>query len=119
MHSGFGALRAQCPMNMRRTPDNYRWDAAAERDIARVQEIWRELRRAHGEGRGEFLCGGFSIVDAMYAPVVSRFLSYGIPMDDTARAFAEAIQSLPAWQEWRAAGIAETEYLEGTERFRA
>jgi glutathione S-transferase len=118
MHSGFTALRKQLPMNMRRTPDNYRWDAAADNDIARVQALWRELRDAHGQG-GPFLCGTFSIVDAMFAPVVSRFLSYGVPMDATAQAFADAIQSLPAWAEWRDAGFAELEYLEDTEKFRA
>ena len=118
MHSGFGALRTQLPMNMRRTPDAYRWDASADRDIARIQEIWRELRAQHGAG-GPFLCGAFSIVDAMFAPVVSRFLSYGVPMDATAQAFADAIQGLDAWREWRAAGEAEVEYLEDTERFRA
>jgi len=118
MHSGFGALRKQLPMNMRRTPDAYRWDAAAERDMARVQEIWRELREQHGAG-GPFLCGTFSIVDAMFAPVVSRFLSYGVEMDANAQAFADTIQAMPEWQEWRAAGEAELEYLEGTEQFRA
>ena len=55
----------------------------------------------------------------MYAPVVSRFLSYGVPMDDTARAFADAIQSLPAWQQWRDDAFAEVEYLVDTEHFRA
>jgi glutathione S-transferase len=118
MHSGFTALRTQMPMNMRRTPDAYRGDAAAAKDIARVQQLWRELRERHGAG-GEFLCGAFSIVDAMFAPVVSRFLSYGVPMDATAQAFADAIQGLDAWREWRAAGEAEVEYLEDTERFRA
>ena len=118
MHSGFTALRAQMPMNMRRTPDAYRGDAAAAKDIARVQQLWGELRARHGAG-GEFLCGAFSIVDAMFAPVVSRFLSYGVPMDATAQAFADAIQGLDAWREWRAAGEAEVEYLEDTERFRA
>jgi glutathione S-transferase len=83
-----------------------------------VQEIWRELREQHGAG-GPFLCGTFSIVDAMFAPVVSRFLSYGVEMDANAQAFADTIQAMPEWQEWRAAGEAELEYLEGTEQFRA
>jgi glutathione S-transferase len=118
MHSGFMALRKQLPMNMRRTPDAYRWDAAADADIARIQAMWRALRTQHGAG-GSFLCGRFSIVDAMFAPVVSRFLSYGVPMDDEARAFADAIQSLEGWKAWRAAGDVEVEYLEDTEKFRA
>jgi glutathione S-transferase len=118
MHSGFGALRAQLPMNMRRTPDAYRWDANADRDIARVQQLWRDLRAWHGSA-GPFLCGDFGIVDAMFAPVVSRFLSYGVPMDANAQAFAQAIQSLPAWREWRAAAEVESEALEDTDRLRA
>jgi len=111
-------VRKQMPMNMRRTPDNYRWDAEADKEIARIQQIWRELRHQHGHG-GPFLCGEFSIVDAMYAPVVSRFTTYGVEMDDNARAFADAIQSLEGWKAWRAAGDVETEYLEDTEKFRA
>ena len=118
MHSGFMALRKQLPMNMRRTPDAYRWDAAADADIARIQAMWRALRTQHGAG-GSFLCGRFSIVDAMFAPVVSRFLSYGVPMDANAQAFAQAIQSLPAWREWRAAAEVESEALEDTDRLRA
>ncbi|BCT91541.1 glutathione S-transferase [Lysobacter helvus] len=118
MHSGFAALRKQCPMNMRRTPDDYCWDAAADADIARVQQLWRDLRAWHGQG-GDFLCGEFGIVDAMFAPVVSRFLSYGVPMDDTAQAFANAIQALPAWQAWRADADAEVEALENPDHARA
>ena len=118
MHSGFLALRKQLPMNMRRTPDNYRWNDEAQRDMDRIQALWRELKDAHGAG-GPFLCGAFSIVDAMFAPVVSRFISYGVPMDANAQAFADAIQALSAWQEWRDAGFAEVEYLEDTEKFRA
>ena len=118
MHSGFLALRKQLPMNMRRQPDAYRWDAAADADIARIQAIWRDLREQHGQG-GPFLCGAFSIVDAMFAPVVSRFLSYGVPMDANAQAYADAIQSLDGWKAWRAVGDAEVEYLEDTEKFRA
>jgi glutathione S-transferase len=118
MHSGFMALRKQLPMNMRRTPDAYRWDAAADADIARIQAMWRELRTQHGMG-GPFLCGKFSIVDAMFAPVVSRFESYGVPMDDDTRAFADAIRNLDGWKAWRAAGDVEVEYLEDTEKFRA
>ena len=118
MHSGFMALRKQLPMNMRRTPDNYRWNDEAQRDMDRIQALWRELKDAHGAG-GPFLCGAFSIVDAMFVPDVSRFISYGVPMDANAQAFDDAIQSMPAWQEWRDAGFAELEYLEDTEKFRA
>jgi glutathione S-transferase len=108
MHSGFAALRSQLPMNVRRQPDQYRWDAAAEADIERIQALWRELRMRFGAG-GDFLCGGFSIVDAMFAPVCVRFRGYGVRTDDTASAYMEAVFALPAMLDWQAAARAETE----------
>ena len=117
MHSGFTALRTQLPMNSRRTPDAYRWDAAAQRDIDRIQALWRELREAHG-GDGDFLFGGFGIVDAMYAPVAIRFLGYGVPMDAAASAYVGALQRLPALRQWREEAAREEERIEATEAFR-
>ncbi|RNF84154.1 glutathione S-transferase family protein [Montanilutibacter psychrotolerans] len=114
MHAGFGALREQLPMNCRRRPDGYRWDAAASADIARVQQLWSQLRQAHGAG-GEFLCGSFGIVDAMYAPVAVRLFDYGVPLEAEAANFVDALLELPAMQEWRAAAVAESEYLETTD----
>lgn len=118
MHSGFRALRTQLPMNCRRTPDAYRWDAGAQADIDRVLQLWRELREANAT-RGDFLCGGFGIVDAMFAPVVMRFLGYGVPLDDRARAYAGAITALPAMREWQAAAVAEPERIAATDRLAA
>ncbi len=115
MHSGFRALRTQLPMNCRRRPDGYRWDAQAQADIDRVQQLWRELRDAHAGG-GEFLCGGFGIVDAMFAPVAMRFLGYGVPMDDNARRYVDSLLALPALQEWREAAAAEAERIADTDR---
>jgi glutathione S-transferase len=114
MHSGFAALRAQLPMNVRRQPDRRHWDADAERDIARVQALWRELRTRFG-GEGDFLCGGFGIVDAMFAPVCVRFRGYGVRTDDTATAFIDAIYALPAMQEWIASARAERERVAADE----
>lgn len=108
MHSGFAALRSQLPMNVRRQPNHHRGDADAARDLARVQALWRDLRTQHGQA-GPFLCGEFGIVDAMYAPVCLRMLGYGIAVDDTASAYIDAIQALPAMREWVAAALAETE----------
>jgi glutathione S-transferase len=108
MHSGFAALRAQLPMNCRRQPSAYRWKADAEADIRRVLVLWRELRR---RAEGPFLCGAFGIVDAMYAPVAIRFRGYGVPLDDNARQYCEALFALPAMREWQAAAEAETERL--------
>lgn len=118
MHAGFVALRTQLPMNSRRTPDAYRWDAAAQQDIDRVQSLWRQLRATHGAG-GDFLCGGFGIVDAMYAPVAIRFDGYGVELDATARAYLQALFALPAMREWREAAAAETESVAATDAVRS
>ncbi len=117
MHAGFAALRTQLPMNSRRTPDGYRWDEAARYDIDRVLALWRQLRAGHGEG-GEFLCGDFGIVDAMFAPVAIRFDGYGVDADPVGRHYMQALFALPAMQEWRAAAAVEPESLEATERLR-
>lgn len=110
MHSGFAALRTQLPMNCDRTPNAYRWDAAAEQDIARIQALWTDLRARFGAG-GEFLCGRFGIVDAMFAPVAIRFRGYGVACEGAAADYCAALLALPAMQEWIAAGIAEPERL--------
>jgi len=118
MHSGFRALRTQMPMNCRRKPDGYRWDAQAQADIDRVQQLWRELRDEFAAG-GDFLCGGLSIVDAMFAPVVMRFVGYGVPLDDNARRYVDAMTALPALREWRAAADAEVERIAATDNVAA
>ncbi len=114
MHSGFAALRAQLPMNCRRRPDAHRWNAEAERDIARVQRLWAALGRPGG-GEGPFLCGDFGIVDAMYAPVAVRFRGYGVPLADAAARWVEAMYALPALREWLQAAQAERERVEADE----
>jgi glutathione S-transferase len=118
MHSGFRALRLQLPMNVRRVPDGYRWDDQAQADMDRVQQLWAQLRQAHGTG-GDFLCGGFGIVDAMFAPVAMRFLGYGVAMDANARAWVDALLALPAMREWREAAAVEPESIEATDALAA
>jgi len=83
-----------------------------------VQGLWRQLRDAQGDG-GEFLCGDFGIVDAMYAPVAVRFDGYGVPVDAVARRYMDALFALPAMREWRAAAAAETESVAATESLRS
>jgi glutathione S-transferase len=114
MHSGFRAMRMQLPMNCRRKPDAYRWDEQAQADIDRVQAIWRALRAEYG-GSGDFLCGDFGIVDAMYAPVVMRFLGYVATLDDNARRYIDAVTAVPALREWRAAAEVEVERIVDTD----
>jgi glutathione S-transferase len=106
MHSGFAALRSQLPMNCRRQPKAPHWDAKVDIDIARIQRIWQDLRSRHGAG-GEFLCGEFGIVDAMFAPVCVRFRGYGPELGEPALAYMQSIFALPAMREWQAAAEAE------------
>lgn len=110
MHAGFAALRQQLPMDIRsRKP--LKADAAAEADIARVLEMWRGARSRHG-AEGPFLFGRFTAADAMYAPVVTRFRTYGVALDKVCAAYVDAVFALPAMQEWVAAATAEKEVID-------
>ncbi len=75
-------------------------------NVARINVMWCDARARFGQS-GEFLFGQFGAADAMYAPVVSRFHTYAIPVDRAARAYMEAVMALPAWKEWQAAGVKE------------
>jgi glutathione S-transferase len=106
MHSGFTALRSACPMNLgRRYATRDRGEGVA-RDVARILEIWRDARARFGAG-GPFLFGAFTAADAMYAPVVTRFDTYSIPVDPVCRAYMDAILTLPAFTAWRDAALQE------------
>lgn len=109
MHAGFAALRRMCPMNLKDDRQGSTLSPEAGHDAHRVDEIWRTCRERFGapSGAGPFLFGAFTIADAMYAPVTTRFTTYGIPAGKAGQAYIEAIQSLPAFQEWRQAALAE------------
>lgn len=109
MHSGFVALRQQLPMDIR-SIFPLQADAAAQGDIARVQEIWRDCRGRFGAG-GRFLFGPFTAADAMYAPVVTRMRTYGVPLDPVSQAYCDAVAALPAMREWEAASRAESDVI--------
>jgi glutathione S-transferase len=100
MHAGFAVLRRRLPMDWlatRPAPDLEEPDLA--RDIARIRDLWRDCRHRYG-AEGPYLFGGFGIADAMYAPVASRFRTYGVPLDETAAAYVEAVldrESVRAW----------------------
>ncbi len=114
MHSGFPALRSQLPMNCRRQPREPHWDAAADRDIARIEQLWQELRSTHGGDSG-FLCGQFGIVDAMFAPVCVRFRSYGPALQAPTLDYVQRILALPAMVDWLSAAEAESARLSADE----
>ena len=112
MHSGFQDLRGECPMNVRRRMERaLPLSAAASRDAGRIAALWRALRAAHG-GAGEFLLGDFGIADAFFAPVMFRFLTYGIPAGDVERRWFDAMLALPATRAWIAAAQAELESID-------
>ncbi len=96
MHSGFQAMRSIMSHHLKKTYTNFDW-SGAKADVARVKEIWRSCLQESG---GPFLFGDFTIADAMYAPVVNRFITYGIPIEDSIRGYVDAVRNLPAHQKW-------------------
>ncbi|MFT4930018.1 MAG: glutathione S-transferase [Phenylobacterium sp.] len=110
MHSGFFEIRNVLPMNCKKNMVFNRITPELQADIDRVCQIW-QISRAKYAANGPFLLGQFSIADAMFAPVVLRFNSYGITVGATEQAYMDAILSLPTLQSWIAAGIAETEII--------
>jgi glutathione S-transferase len=107
MHSGFAALRNACPMNIRRPPKRIALPDAVVADVARIESIWRECRSRFGKG-GPFLFGKFSIADAMYAPVASRFSTYQLATADDANAYVATVLGTPAFKLWREVALEET-----------
>lgn len=99
MHASFGALRQACPMNCRRRYESFELSREVEADIARIQEIWVECRERYADG-GDFLFGHFTNADAMFAPIASRFMTYGVTLDATCRAYVDALVAHPPMREW-------------------
>ncbi len=99
MHSGFIALRKHLPMMAGELFPGFIVPTEAQADIARVQAIWSQCRTDYGQG-GSYLFGAWSIADAMYAPVVLRFQSYGVNLQPDCRRYLEACLALPSLQQW-------------------
>lgn len=119
MHSGFQALREHCPMKFlsQELGDTPIESVAA--DIRRIVMLWQDCRQRFG-GEGPFLFSRFSVADAMYAPIASRFRTYVKDLaafgdDGTAASYIDALFALPAMTEWKRGAEAErAEYAEGT-----
>jgi glutathione S-transferase len=107
MHAGFAALRNECGMNLWRPPQKIALSADAQANIARIQAMWTDCRARFGAG-GPFLFGRFTIADAMYAPVVGRFITYAIDVSPVVSTYMAAVTASPAWREWRRGAFAET-----------
>lgn len=97
MHSGFAALRREMSMDVGANKPGQGHTADALVDIRRVHAIWHEALAASG---GPFLFGSFTIADAMYAPVATRFVTYGVDLDASCRAYVDALYALPAMKQW-------------------
>jgi glutathione S-transferase len=110
MHAGFEALRAACPMNARATGRRVPMTPPVERDLKRIDAIWSGCRRDHGD-LGPFLFGGFSVADAMYAPVVLRVRCYGLPLSELARRYQDTMLSDAHLCDWIEASARESQVI--------
>lgn len=98
MHSGFAAMRAALPMNLKGHFPGLKVWSRAQADIDRITTIWTECLTRYG---GPFLFGEHrTVADAMYAPVVTRFVTYGVKLDAPLVDFCKAILAMPEMQEW-------------------
>jgi glutathione S-transferase len=109
MHSGFTNLRSALPMNLKARRPGFKVWAGAQADIDRITTIWRESFAAH---HGPYLFGNLTMADAMYAPVVTRFLTYDVKLDVDCAGYCDRIIALPDMVEWREAAMLEPEELE-------
>lgn len=108
MHSGFASLRGECPMDLAATPRPVELSPATHKDVRRIVALWRDLLKRFG---GPFLVGEWSIADAFFTPVATRFRTYGVKLTDfgddgTAGAYGERLLETPEFREWDAAAIA-------------
>ncbi len=106
MHGGFANLRQEMSMDIRARHPSPKVSAETKAEIDRVCALWREARQRFGAG-GAMLFGRFSIADCMYAPVVTRFVTYSVSLDPVCAAYRDAVLALAPMQEWIAAAKVE------------
>ncbi|WP_372658311.1 glutathione S-transferase [Hydrogenophaga sp.] len=110
MHSGFSALRSSLPMNIKAHFPGFKVWSRAQSDIERIEAIWRECLDTYG---GPYLFGAKPcMADAMFAPVVTRFITYDVPLDAACVLYCERIMALPAMREWVDAAEAEPDEID-------
>lgn len=120
MHSGFTALRSNCPVNIEaQLPDIgalvWRDQPGVRADVQRLIEMWSGLLDTYG---GPMLFGEFSIADAYYAPVCSRLTTYALPLPQHIKAYVERVMSLPGMQAWVKDALAEEDFVPFDEPYR-
>lgn len=104
MHSSFAELRKHMPMQILEEKPGVGHTEGALADARRVQDIWREALARSG---GPFLFGHFTIADAMFSPVTTRFTTYGVPMDPACKDYCAAVQNTAMFQRWKREAITE------------
>jgi len=109
MHSGFSALRAALPMNLKGHFPNFKVWSRAQADIARITTIWKECLAMYG---GPYLFGERTMADAMYAPVVTRLMTYDVPLEPICVAYSKRIMEMPEMLEWIAAAKLEPDDID-------
>lgn len=120
MHSGFGALRSACGMNIEADLAEagkiiWRDKPAVRADVARIVEMWSELLTMHG---GPMLFGEFSIADAYFAPVCMRLRTFALPVPETITAYVQRVAALPGVKAWIDGALAEKDFLDFEEPYR-
>ncbi len=110
MHSGFSALRASLPMNLKATFDSFKVWSKAQIDINRVIVIWQDCLQTY---KGPFLFGKLpTLADAMFAPVVTRFLTYNVALDAVCQQYCRHIMAMPEMKEWVMGALEEPDDIE-------
>ncbi|WP_095589512.1 glutathione S-transferase [Actibacterium ureilyticum] len=104
MHSGFGALRGECPMQLLHQYVDFPVSDAVQADLDRLQSLWALARDRHGAG-GPWLFGDYSLADVFFAPVAARIAGYGLPVSEAAQVYVAAHLADPAFCAWRADGL--------------
>lgn len=120
MHSGFGALRAACPMNIEAHLHDvgqliWRDKPGVRADVQRLVTMWSELLAAHG---GPMLFGDFSIADAFFAPICTRLQTYALPVPESITAYIHRVLALPGVKAWVDAALLEHDFRDFEEPHR-
>lgn len=109
-HSGFRAFRGAMPMNIRSRYPGKGLSPEVEKEIGRIQALWIDSRKAYGS-QGPFLFGAFGAADAFYAPVATRFVTYGVELAGAARDYQQALLGSPGVSAWIAEAVKETDFV--------
>jgi glutathione S-transferase len=120
MHSGFGALRDHCPMNIEATLHDagarvWAEQEALRRDVERIESMWADAMAGSG---GPFLFGAFGAADAFFSPVCMRFRTYALPVSETTRAYGERTAATPAVKRWIDDALVEPDFVAEDEPYR-